>query len=69
MDEYHMARRVLTAEVSVGRVRGRPEVRLDGWCQCGLMQQINDGGDRLMTVEAFRSRKIGMNGEPWYICI
>ena len=24
MDEYHMARRVLIAEVSGGRVRGRP---------------------------------------------
>ena len=29
MDEYHMARRVLMAEVSGGRVRGRP--RLAGW--------------------------------------
>ena len=27
MDEYHMARRVMMAEVSGGRVRGR----LDGW--------------------------------------
>ena len=29
MDEYRMARRVLMAEVSGGRVRGRP--RLAGW--------------------------------------
>ena len=28
MDEYHMARRVLMAEVSVGRARGRPRL---GW--------------------------------------
>ena len=28
MDEYHMARRVLMAEVSGGRVRGRPRL---GW--------------------------------------
>ena len=26
MDEYHMARRVLMAEVSGGRVRGRPRL-------------------------------------------
>ena len=28
MDEYRMARRVLIAEISVGRVRGRPRL---GW--------------------------------------
>ena len=28
MDDYHMARRVLMAEVSEGRVRGRPRL---GW--------------------------------------
>ena len=28
MDEYHMARKVLMAEVSGGRVRGRPRL---GW--------------------------------------
>ena len=44
MDEYRIARRVLMAEVSGGRVRGRPktEVRLDGWCEGGLRQQRND---------------------------
>ena len=31
MDEYRMARTVLMDEVSGGRVRGRQEVRLDGW--------------------------------------
>ena len=31
MDEYRMARRVLVAEVSGGRVRGRPRLgRMDG---------------------------------------
>ena len=44
MGEYRMARRVLTAEVSGGRVRGRPRL---GWIDavnCGLGQQRNDGG-------------------------
>ena len=39
-----MARRVLMAEVSGGRVRGETEVRLDEWCEGGLTQQRNDGG-------------------------
>ena len=38
-----MARRVLMAEVSGGRVRGT-EVRLDGWCEGGVRQRRNDGG-------------------------
>ena len=42
--DYRMARRVLMAEVSRGRVGGR-QVRLDGWCE---------GGTRGMTVEAAR---------------
>ena len=44
MDEYRMARRVLMAEVSGGRVRGRPRL---GWMDgvaLGLRQQRNDGG-------------------------
>ena len=45
MDEYRTARRVLMAEVSFGRVRGRREVRLDAWCEGGLGRQRNDGGD------------------------
>ena len=45
MDDYRMARRVLMAEVSGGRVRGRPWDRLDGWCEGGLRQQRNDGID------------------------
>ena len=47
MDEYRMARRVLTAEVSVGRVRGRPML---GWMY-GVKVAL---GNRAMTVEAAR---------------
>ena len=46
MDDYRMTRRVLMAEVSRGRVRGK-QVRLDEWCegkQLHLKQQRNDGG-------------------------
>ena len=47
MDEYHMARRVLMAEVSEGRVRGRPSL---GW-----MDGVNVAlGNKGMTVEAAR---------------
>ena len=62
MDEYRMARRVLMAEVRVGRVRWRPRL---GW-----MDGVNVAlGNRGMTVEAARQcRKIGRSGEPWYIC-
>ena len=45
MDEYHMARRLLMAEVSGGRVRGRPRL---GW-----MHSVKVAlGNRGMTVEA-----------------
>ena len=47
MDEYHMARRVLIAEVSGGRVRGRPRL---GWMR-GVKVAL---GNRGMTVEAAR---------------
>ena len=53
-----MARRVLMAEVSGGRVRGRPRL---GWMD-GMKVTL---GNRGMTVEAVR--KIGKSGEPWYI--
>ena len=47
MDEYRMARRVLMAEVSGGRVRGRSRL---GW-----MDGVNVAlGDRGMTVEDAR---------------
>ena len=45
MDDYCMARRVLMAEVSGGRIRGRPRL---GW-----MDGVKVGlGNRVMTVEA-----------------
>ena len=59
MDEYRMAIRVLMAEVSGGRLRGRPRL---GWMD-GMKVAL---GNRGMTVEA--ARKIGKSGEPWYIC-
>ena len=47
MDEYRMARRVLMAEVSGGRVKGRPRL---GW-----MDDVKVAlGNRGMTVEAAR---------------
>ena len=54
-----MARRVLMAEVSEGRVGGRPRL---GWMD-GVRVAL---GNRGMTVEA--ARKIGKSGEPFYIC-
>ena len=59
MDEYRMARMVLMAEVSGGKVRWRPSL---GWMD-GVKVAL---GNRRMTVEA--ARKIGKNGEPWFIC-
>ena len=57
--DYRMARRVLMAEVSGRRVRGRPRLgRMDG-VKVAL-------GNKGMTVEA--ARKTGKRGEPWYIC-
>ena len=47
MDEYHMARRALMAEVSGGRVRGRPRL---GWMD-GVKMAL---GNRGLTVEAAR---------------
>ena len=47
IDEYRMARRVLMAEVSGGRVRGRPRL---GWMN-GVKVAL---GNRGMTVEAAR---------------
>ena len=45
ISEYRMAKMVLMAEVSGGRVRSREiEVRLDGWREGGLGQQKIDGG-------------------------
>ena len=47
MDDYHMARRVLMADVSGGRVRGRPRL---GWMD-GVKVAL---GNRGMMVEAVR---------------
>ena len=47
MDEYRMARRVLMAKVSGGRVQGRPRL---GWME-GVKVAL---GNRGMTVEAAR---------------
>ena len=47
MDEYRMARKALVAEVSGGRVRGRPTL---GWMD-GVKVAL---GNRGMTVEAAR---------------
>ena len=47
MDEYRMARRVVMAEGSGGRVRGRPRL---GWMD-GVKVAL---GNREMTVEAAR---------------
>ena len=47
MDEHRMARRVLVAEVSGGRVRGRPRL---GWMDGGKVAL----GNRGMAVEAAR---------------
>ena len=55
MDDYRMVRRVLMAEVSGGRIRGRQRL---GWMD-GEKVAL---GNRGMTVEA--ARKIGKSGEP-----
>ena len=47
MDEYRMARRMLMAEVSGGRARGRPRL---GWMD-GVKVAL---GNRGMTLEAAR---------------
>ena len=59
MDDYCTAKRVLMAEVSGGRVRGRPRL---GWMD-GVKVAL---GNRGMTVEA--ARQCANSGEPWYIC-
>ena len=62
MDDYRLASRVLMAEVSGGRVRGRPRLCWMDGVKVAL-------GNRGMTVEAaYNARKAGKRGEPWYIC-
>ena len=58
MDEYWIARRVLMAKVSGGRVHGRPRL---GWMD-GVNVAFRNKG---MTVD--NAQKIGKSAEPWYI--
>ena len=60
MDDYRMARRVLMAEVSGGRVRARPRL---GWMDGVKVALGNRGRWRLRD----NARKTGKRGEPWYI--
>ena len=57
MDDYRMTRRVLMAEVSGGRVGGKPRL---GWMD-GVKVAL---GNRGMTVEAARR----VESPSWYIC-
>ena len=61
-DEYRMARRVLMAEVSGGRVHGRPRF---GWLD-GVKVAIGNRGMNAWRLRD-KERKIGKSGEPWYI--
>ena len=56
MDDYRMARRVLMAEVSGGRVRGRPRLG----CMDGVKVAL---GNRGMTLEA--ARRCAKDGKEW----
>ena len=60
-DEYSMARRLLMAEVSGGRVRGRPRL---GWMD-GMNVELDNRG---VTVETARQYAKYHCGEPWCIC-
>ena len=55
-----MTLRVLMAEVSGGRLRGRPRL---GWIDGVKVAS----GSRGMTVFRDNARNIGKSGEPWYI--
>ena len=59
-----MASRVLTAEVSGGRVRGRPRL---GWMD-GVKVAFGNTTQEWRWKPLFNARKIGKSGEPWYIC-
>ena len=56
IEEYRMAGNVFMADKWRGygvdptlscswRIRGRPDVKFDGWCEGGLGLQKDDGGD------------------------
>ena len=61
LDEYRMARRVLMAEVSGGRVRGRPRL---GWMDGVKVALV---GNRGMTVEAARQRPERVESPGTYV--
>ena len=62
MDEYRMARRVLMAEVSGGRVRGKQRL---GWME-GVKVALSSSG---VTVEAARQcAKDRKEYRAWYMC-
>ena len=56
-----MAKRVLIAEASGGRVRGRPRLGWMDGVKNDLGQQRNEG-------RGCATIKIGKSGEPWCIC-
>ena len=60
MDEYRMARRVLIADVSGGRVRGRPRL---GWVDCVKVAF----GNRGTTLEA--ARQCVKDGKEWRVLV
>ena len=60
MDEYRMVRRVLMAEVSGGRVRGRPRL---GWL-AGVKMAL---GNRGMTVED--ARESAKDRKEWRVLV
>ena len=65
MDDYRMARRVLMAEISGGRVRRRPRLGwMDGWCEGGVRQQRNDGGG----CATMREKPESVESPGTYIC-
>ena len=62
MDEYRIPRRVLMAEVSEGRVQGRPRL---GWMN-GVKVALSNRG---VTMEAAQQyAKDRKSGEPWCTC-
>ena len=61
MDEYHGQKGVDGGSKWRACTR-ETEVRLDGWCEGGSVQERNDW--RLPD----NARKIGKSGEPWCIC-
>ena len=62
MDEYRMASRVLTAEVSKGEYEG--DRGYPGWMVCTWPWATEEWRRRLLV----NTRKIGKSGEPRYTC-